>query len=76
MADLSTKPLTYEDFTHGEVLPCPICGKSIEKGEWFVLAYQAQETIRNGSPCTPGPHGIFIPQQVVHVTCILKDAQR
>lgn len=61
--------LRYEDYPLGSLLLCPLCEKPIEKGEWFVLASQAVETVRTGTP-TQSAEGIFVPQRGVHLLCL------
>lgn len=46
------------------MLPCLVCGKPVEKDAWFLIASQAQETIRTGSKT------LDVPQRPVHVTCL------
>lgn len=46
-----------------EPLPCLVCGRPVERGEFFVVAAQAQETLRTGSNYET------VPQRPVHVAC-------
>lgn len=47
-----------------EALACPVCGKPVEQGSWFLVAAQAHETLRTGSQ-TEG-----VPQRPVHLACV------
>lgn len=45
-------------------LPCLVCGKPVEKGSWFLVAIQAQETL------VSDPETENVPQRPVHVACV------
>ena len=67
---LPRKVLTAKDREPG-VLPCPICGKPVEKGDWFVLISQAVETVGTGTPFQSVPQdGRYVAQKPVHVSCL------
>ena len=51
-------------------LPCPVCGQPVDKGDWFILANEAIERVRNGTP------NQGVPQRPVHLTCIQNAAKR
>lgn len=46
------------------VLPCPVCREPVEKGQWFLLANQAQHRVETGHPL------VNIPQRPVHLECL------
>jgi hypothetical protein len=53
------------------VLPCLVCQKPIEKGDWFLIVAQAIETVSTGTPYQSGPGGTrFVPQRPVHLSCL------
>lgn len=46
-------------------LPCHICGKPVEKDDWFIIVSKATERVRTGTPYQG------VPQRPVHLDCIL-----
>jgi hypothetical protein len=55
----------------GEVLPCPLCGKPVQKGDWFIISSQAIETVATGTPYAAGTgRADYVPQRPVHLTCL------
>lgn len=56
------------------LLPCPVCGRTVHKGEWFIIASQAVEDVCTGTPLsehsgwhlrptTPHPRQVPRPQR-------------
>jgi hypothetical protein len=54
-----------EEDLEPEVLLCPVCGKPVEDGDWFLVVNQAKGTVRTGHR-TDG-----IPQRPVHLSCLV-----
>jgi len=57
-------PYGSEEDLEPEVLPCPVCGKPVEQGDWFLIVNQAEDTVMLGHR-TQG-----ITQRPVHLSCL------
>ena len=53
------------------LLPCPVCGRTIHKGEWFIIASQAVADVRTGTPYQSTEDGTYVPQRPIHVKCLV-----